>query len=184
MAQESRIRVEIGQRRPFRSCEQECVVALLRTGDVVRHSVSRLLEPLGVTLQQYNVLRILRGAAPEPLPTLDIAERMLERAPGITRLLDRLERRGLVRRVRCPEDRRRVLVSITTVGLELLGRAEGPLQRAHRDSLAMLRPAQLAALNRLLDAVRAGHEPARGLGPRAARPKRSPPPKRTERMDS
>src|SRR5215208_2200660 len=99
---------EIRQSRPFRSRQQEAVLALLRTSDVVRRFLARIVEPHGITLQQYNVLRILRGAGEEGIPTLAIGERMIEQAPGITRLLDRLESKGLVRRSRCPEDRRQV----------------------------------------------------------------------------
>ena len=97
---------EIKQSRPFPSKGEEAVVALMRTSDLVRRLVSDVVEPHGITLQQYNVLRILRGSRPDSLPTLEIAARMIEQAPGITRLLDRLERKGLIRRQRCPEDRR------------------------------------------------------------------------------
>src|SRR5262249_35367113 len=104
---------EIKQTRPFPSQRQEGAVALMRTADQLRHLLTRYLEPAGITAQQYNVLRILRGANPERLPTLEIAERMIERTPGITRLLDRLEAKQLVHRERCPSDRRQVLCGIT-----------------------------------------------------------------------
>jgi DNA-binding MarR family transcriptional regulator len=94
---------------------------------VIRADLERTLEPFGVTPQQYNVLRILRGSHPEPLPTLEIAGRMVERAPGITRLLDRLEAAGKISRARCREDRRRVLVSVTPAGLATLRSADGPV---------------------------------------------------------
>ena len=97
---------EIQQRRPFQSARQEAALGLLKTVDLLRLHLSSVLEPFGVTDQQYNVLRILRGAGKDGLPTLAIAERMIERAPGITRLIDRLEKKGLVRRVRDPHDRR------------------------------------------------------------------------------
>src|SRR5690606_1593325 len=100
---------------------QQALVAVFRTADAVRRALTQVLEPHGLTMQQYNVLRILRGARPDPLPTMDIAERMMDRTPGITRLLDRLEAKGLVRRERCQDDRRQVLCTITPVGLELLG---------------------------------------------------------------
>ncbi len=89
---------EIQQKRPFQSARQEAALGLLKTVDVLRLHISRVLEPFGVTDQQYNVLRILRGAGQDGLPTLEIAERMIERAPGITRLIDRLETKGLVSR--------------------------------------------------------------------------------------
>src|SRR5437867_4356503 len=97
----SAIERELKQTRPFPSRRQEAAVALLRTADRLRHLLTRWLEPAGITAQQYNVLRILRGALPGPLPTLEIAERMIERTPGITRLLDRLEAKRLVGRERC-----------------------------------------------------------------------------------
>lgn len=118
---------EIKQSRPFRSKAHETYVTLLRTADDSKRFVSEVLEPEGVTLQQYNVLRILRGAADDGLPTLSVAERMIERTPGVTRLIDRMEKKGWVRRQRCTEDRRRVWCLITDEGLELLARLDGPI---------------------------------------------------------
>ena len=149
------IRDEILQKKPFASAADEAVVTLLGTADRVRTALSRVVEAHGITLQQYNVLRILRGAGGEGLPTLDIASRMIEHSPGITRLLDRLEARKLVRRVRCPEDRRQVLCHATEPARRLLGGLDGPVADAGRRALAALDPARTAALVRLLDAVRA-----------------------------
>lgn len=118
---------EIKQSRPFRSSSHEAYVTLLRTADDSKRFVSEVLEPEGVTLQQYNVLRILRGAGEDGLPTLSVAERMIERTPGVTRLIDRMEKKGWVRRQRCTEDRRRVWCQITDEGLELLARLDGPI---------------------------------------------------------
>jgi DNA-binding MarR family transcriptional regulator len=154
---ESAIQREIHQSKPFRTRSQEGVVALLRTADVVRRYIGRVLEPYGVTTQQFNVLRILRGAGPQGLPTLAIGERMIEEAPGITRLLDRLEAKGLVRRERCPEDRRQVLCYATPTGLELLKRIDGAMDSADEQGLGMLSDKDKTELIRLLDAVRAGH---------------------------
>ena len=117
---------DIKQSRPFRSESHEAYVTLLRTADDAKRFVGRVLEPEGVTLQQYNVLRILRGAGSDGLPTLSVAERMIERTPGVTRLIDRMERKGWVCRERCTQDRRRVWCRITDEGLELLGRLDGP----------------------------------------------------------
>ena len=137
------------------------VMDLLRTVDAVRRFLTRVVEPQGVTLQQFNVLRILRGAEratpPIGLPTLEIAERMVERAPGITRLLDRLETKGLVARKRCPEDRRQVLCRITPAGLTLLARLDGPMARADGDCLGMLSAAERRTLSAILEAIRDGH---------------------------
>jgi len=149
------MRDEIRQTKPFASAADEAVVTLLGTADRVRTALSRVVEAHGITLQQYNVLRILRGAGPEGLPTLDIAARMIEHSPGITRLLDRLEARKLVRRVRCPEDRRQVLCHASEAARRLLAGLDGPVADAGRRTLAPLDPSRTAELVRLLDAVRA-----------------------------
>ena len=135
-------------------------MALLRTADVVRRYIGRVLEPYGITPQQFNVLRILRGAQAEGTdgtPTLTIAERMIEEAPGITRLLDRLEAKGMVRRQRCPEDRRQVLCHATPEALDLLGRIDGAMNEADESALGTLSEKDKIQLIRLLDAVRASH---------------------------
>jgi len=154
---QSAIQREIRQTRPFRSLGQEGFVALLRTADVMRRFMARVLEPFGITTQQFNVLRILRGAGSEGVPTLTIAERMIEEAPGITRLIDRLEAKGLVRRERCPGDRRQVLCFATPAGLELLGQVDGAVNAADDDALGMLSDPDKSELIRLLDLIRAGH---------------------------
>jgi DNA-binding MarR family transcriptional regulator len=147
---------ELRQGRPFPSPAQAAVVSLLRTVDVVRRRVAAVVEPHGITSQQYNVLRILRGAGAAGLPTLAIAERMIEQAPGITRLLDRLEAKSLVRRERCPGDRRQVLCRITPAGNALLTALDATLDRVDRRVVAGLDDEELGALLRLLDKVRAG----------------------------
>ncbi len=149
----SKIGEEIGQRRPFRSPEHECLVGLLRTTDVLRRSLSRAVEPYGVTLQQYNVLRILRGA-PEGLSCGDIGSRLITHDPDITRLLDRLEKRGLISRCRESKDRRMVLTRITPEGLKRLARLDEPVQEAHRGLLGHLGRDRLRALRALLRASR------------------------------
>ena len=150
----SSIQREIQQRRPL-SPAQEAVVSLLRTVDVVRRLVAATIEPSGVTPQQYNVLRILRGAGDEGLPTLEIALRMIEQTPGITRLLDRLEAKGLVRRERCPTDRRQVLCWITTAGRELLAGLDSAVEAADAAIIANLTDGERRTLLRLLDKLRA-----------------------------
>lgn len=157
MEEMSQLQREIRQGKPFRSRGQEVVVALLRTADLVRRAVSQAVETHDITLQQYNVLRILRGAGQQGLPTLEIAERMIEHAPGVTRLLDRLEAKGLVRRERCREDRRQVLCWLTPAGLELVERLDEPVDKADVEAVAQLTPEDQEKLLRLLDAVRAGN---------------------------
>jgi len=146
---------EIKQRRPFGSRAQEATIALLRTADVVRRRLAHTVDPHGITLQQYNVLRILKGAAPDPLPTLEIAERMIEAQPGITRLLDRLDAKGLVRRERCADDRRQVHCWISEEGLDLLADLDPVVDEADRAAVGALSPAQVEQLVRLLEVVRA-----------------------------
>ena len=153
-ATSSAIRRELKQGKPFRSPDEEVTVSLLRTADVVRGELERALGKSGLTLQQYNVLRILRGSHPESLPTLEIAERMIERAPGITRLLDRLEAAGQVARERCREDRRRVLCSITPNGLAALEKADAPILATEDERAKRLSRADLVKLQALLDRLR------------------------------
>ena len=155
----SALQREIRQRKPFRTPAQEAVVGLLRTTDRVRRTLAGVVEPRGVTLQQYNVLRILRGARPRGLPTLEIAARMVEHAPGITRLLDRLQAKALVRRQRRSQDRRQVMCRITPAGLRLLAGLDAGLQRADQSTLGMLSRRDLRRLIALLDRIRAA--PAR-----------------------
>ena len=121
------LREEIRQSKPFHSKSQEAYLALVRTADDSKRYIGQVLEQQGVTLQQYNVLRILRGAGDEGLPTLAVAERMIERTPGVTRLIDRMERKGWVTRERCTQDRRRVWCMITASGLDLLDRLDVPV---------------------------------------------------------
>lgn len=156
MEEMSPLQREIRQGKPFRSRGQEVVVALIRTADLVRRTVGRVLEPYDITLQQYNVLRILRGAGEQGLPTLEIGLRLVEHAPGVTRLLDRLETKGMVRRQRCPEDRRQVLCWLTPTGAELVEKLDEPVDSADAEAVAMLGPEDQERLLRLLDAVRAG----------------------------
>jgi DNA-binding MarR family transcriptional regulator len=153
----SPLQSEIRQNRPFASLEQEGVLGLLRTADLVRRRLAGVVEPRGLTLQQYNVLRILRGSRGEGLPTLDIASRMIEQTPGITRLLDRLEAKRLVRRQRCPHDRRRVLRFITKEGLGQLRALDPVVTSLDKNALGGLKRADTAKLVNILDAVRAGH---------------------------
>jgi DNA-binding MarR family transcriptional regulator len=163
----SALQREIRQGRPFPSPQAEAVVGLMRTADVVKRGLARVVEPAGITLQQYNVLRILRGAGPDGLPTLDIAQRMIEQAPGITRLMDRLEAKDLVRRRRCPSDRRQVLCWITAAGERLLIALDGPMAAAGRDALRGVERRELDLLLRSLEAIRAAHDEA---GARPGRP--------------
>ena len=151
----SALQKEIQQRRPFQSVAHEAVLALMRTTDLVRREMAAHVAPHGITLQQFNVLRILRGAGSEGVPTLEVSERMIEQAPGVTRLLDRLEAKGFVRRQRCAQDRRQVLCWLTPTGLELVERLDEPVDSADAEAVAMLSPEEQDRLLRMLDAIRA-----------------------------
>jgi DNA-binding MarR family transcriptional regulator len=126
------------------------VISVLRTADRMRRQGEALLAPHDVTLQQFNVLRILRGARPDGLCTLAIAQRMIEQTPGITRLIDRLEKKGLVRRVRSEEDRRQVWCRITPAGERLLARLDDPVEAFDRAAVRALTPAEQEQLTALL----------------------------------
>jgi len=141
----------------FRSREQEATLGLLRTADAVKRSLAQVIEPHGITPQQYNVLRILRGAGSDGIPTLTIGERMIEQTPGVTRLVDRLERKGLVARTPCPKDRRRVFCRITAKGLDLLKELDDPVNRWDSQAVSVLPPTELDLLVDLLDRVRASN---------------------------
>lgn len=148
------LREEIRQTKPFASPAQEAILGLYRTTDLLHRTFAQLVEPRGISLQQYNVLRILRGAGKQGTPTLGIADRMIEKTPGITRLLDKLEAKHLVRRERCPEDRRQVLCWITPAGLQLLAELDKPLARAGEQSMQPLPSSDLRSLISLLERIR------------------------------
>jgi DNA-binding MarR family transcriptional regulator len=152
----SHVQRAIKQNHPFPSPAQEGLVGLLVVADRVQRAAAPLLEPHGITPQQYNVLRILRGAGDRGLPTLEIAERMIQQAPGITRLLDRLEVKRLVNRERRREDRRRVWCRITPAGLALLAALDQPVDRWDREALGMLSRKQVDQLVQLVNAILAG----------------------------
>ncbi|CAN5839141.1 MarR family transcriptional regulator [soil metagenome] len=158
----SKLRDELKQTRPFSSSAHEAVVSILRTAALVQRRVAQVVEGSGITIQQYNVLRILRGAAPVGLPTLAIRDRMIEEAAGITRLLDKLEQAGHVVRERSTPDRRQVLCKITPAGLRLLTQLDEPVDIANDQALAMLDDSEKRDLVELLGAVRAGFSQVRG----------------------
>jgi DNA-binding MarR family transcriptional regulator len=146
---------ELKKRQPFDSVEQEAILNLMRTTDLVQIRFDRLFREHALTPSQYNVLRILRGAG-KPLPILEIAERTITVVPGITGLIDRLEKVELVRRERSTEDRRVIYVCITEKATELLARIDEPLQALHRDLAAPLTKDEFGELNRLLEKLRQG----------------------------
>src|SRR4029077_6851632 len=154
----SSLQTEIRQNKPFQSPAQEAILALFRTSELLERRLAQLVEPRGISLQQYNVLRILRGAGQQGTPTLDIADRMIQKTPGITRLLDKLTAKRLVRRERCSEDRRQVLCWITDAGLRLLADLEQPLTKSGTRAMDPLTAAEQRHLIAMLGRVRGGFD--------------------------
>jgi DNA-binding MarR family transcriptional regulator len=143
--------------RSFDSLEQEVFLNLWRTYDCLRALEDDLFGQYDLTAQQYNALRLLKAERPASLPTLVLASKLVSRAPDITRLLDRLESRGLVRRHRPDENRRKVLVAITDSGLALLRQLAGPVRECAQRQLGHLTAEQKQQLNALLRAARRPH---------------------------
>jgi DNA-binding MarR family transcriptional regulator len=148
-----RLQHELKKKRPFESPEQEAALNVLRTSDRLQIRFSRLLREYGLYPSQYNVLRILRGEG-KPLPILEIASRTITVVPGITGVIDRLERDGFVNRVRCEEDRRVIYVALTEKATQTLAALDEPLAALHKKLLGHLSRDELKELIRLLDKVR------------------------------
>jgi len=146
---------ELRRAEPLRSKGHEALLALFRTADMAKHRFTDLFDREGVTFQQYNVLRILRDAGAQGLPTLEIGERMIERTPGVTRIVDRLVAKGWVGRERCTEDRRKVWCRITDRGRNLLARLDDPVAEADDDIFRGLDPVEMEQLIHSLDLLRA-----------------------------
>ncbi|WP_425396337.1 MarR family winged helix-turn-helix transcriptional regulator [Aeoliella sp.] len=149
----SKLQHEIKKRTPFRSAEQEAYLNLMRTSDLLHNRMGRFFREYGLTASQYNVLRILRGEG-QPMPSLEIAERMIQVVPAITGLIDRLEKLGLVERRRCEQDRRVVYVEITSPAKKLLARIDKPLEKMHKQLLGHLSRSDLKQLSSLLEKAR------------------------------
>jgi DNA-binding MarR family transcriptional regulator len=144
----------------FDSPEQEAYLGLWRTYDRLRALEDELFARHGLTAQQYNALRLLSARHPAPVATLALAGRLISRAPDITRLLDKLDERGLIARDRPAGNRRVVEVVITTIGLGLLRKLDAEVRACHERQLGHLRRADLRRLVELLREVRRPHEPA------------------------
>ena len=160
---------ELGRKKKFRSPHEAAVLAILRTAAILRRSLAVRFESAGLTMTQYNVLRILRGA-PDGLPTLQIRRRMLEEAAGITRLIDKLAAGGLIERDRPGEDRRQVLCRITKKGLELLKQSDDSVADAHARLVNHLDSSDAAELiGLLLQAIRSVRSNSMILSPKKGR---------------
>lgn len=149
-----KLKREIKQTRPFASLHEEVVLSMLRTADAIAVPMTDVLREAGLSLSQYNILRILRGAGADGLPCGEISERMVRRDPDLTRLLDRLEARGLVTRSRGTADRRVVLASVSAEGLRLLESLDETIEATVRQTLAHMPKARLNALCELLEEAR------------------------------
>jgi DNA-binding MarR family transcriptional regulator len=150
----SKLQAEIKKRRPFELPEQEAFLNLLRTHSLLTADFDRLFKQYGLSAPKYNVLRILRGAGGDGLPSLEIAERMITRVPDVTRIVDRLLASGHVKRRRTRDDLRVVRVSITPKGLDVLAKLDQPITQLHRKQMKHLSRAELAKLSRLLEKAR------------------------------
>src|SRR5437588_4118536 len=134
------------EKRPRQPQARTAYGTLLSTADKVRTFFETVCAPFDITGQQYNVLRILRGAEPDGLPTLTIAERVIEKTPGITRMIDRLESKGLVSREIRPHDRRCVYCRITKNGLNLLRSLDEPVEEFNKQAFRGLSRKELEQL--------------------------------------
>ncbi len=149
----SRLQAELKKRRPFKRPEEEAFLNVLKTAETLTGGLFELLKPLGLSPTQYNVLRILRGAG-SALPCRDVGERMVTREADLTRLLDRMESRGVIERERSAKDRRVVLTSITPAGLKLLATLDSSVDALNGRLLGHLTPVQLRQLSMLLEQAR------------------------------
>lgn len=148
------MRKELKKKGPFESLQQEATLNILRTSDQFENRLGRLFREYGLTSSQYNVLRILRGEG-KPLPSLEIADRMIQVVPAITGLIDRLENQQLVKRRRCEDDRRVVYVEITSKAMAILNKLDKPLSELHKELMGHLSKSELTELVRLLEKSRA-----------------------------
>jgi DNA-binding MarR family transcriptional regulator len=147
---------EIEQSRPFGNREEDIYLSLLRTAEWLSRGVAETISRADLTPTQYNALRILRGAGTEGASCSEVSDRMVTKDSDITRLLDRLEARGLISREREAKDRRRIVTRITDEGRRVLAELDAPVAETHRSQLGHLGETQIASLGKLLKAARNG----------------------------
>ena len=156
------LRRELKKKEGFDSLEQEVYLNLARTHAVLTGPLSKLFKAHGLSEATYNILRVLRGVRRQPergrdaLPSGEVGDRLVARVPDVTRLIDRLVSAGLVERIRGDEDRRVVLLRITTEGLAVLRKLDKPVLDLHADTLGHLSRAELKQLSGLLEKARNG----------------------------
>lgn len=145
---------ELKKRDAFESVSQEAALSILRTSDLIENRLNRLLRQHQLTNAQYNVLRILRGEG-GPLPCLEIAERMIQVAPAITRVVDQLVANGLLKKSQSQQDKRVFLVQLTAAAKRVLNQIDEPISQLHDELLAGVTPADQKTLIRILNSLRA-----------------------------
>jgi DNA-binding MarR family transcriptional regulator len=151
-----RLQEEIRQSKPFPTLEEEVYLELQRTAQVAARWIALALKPWGLSESQFNVLRILRGAGADGLPSARVGERMVRHDPDLTRLLDRLETAGLIEKVRDTQDRRVVTARITRAGLRVVERASEAVRASAVAALRPMGPRKLQTLADLLESARGG----------------------------
>lgn len=142
----SGLAAELKQNKAFECMEAEAVLSIARTASALEHQMAQALKPHGLTLSQYNVLRILRGAGPDGLCRNEVGARLVTQVPDVTRLLDRMEEGGLISRQRGSDDRRYVTTRISRKGLELVGKLDKPVHDLHVAQLGHMSRRSLRAL--------------------------------------
>ena len=148
------LRDDLRQTKPFTSLQQEAMLNVVRTAATMADAINEMLKPYGISMTQFNVLRILRGAEPAGLCRNELRDRMLTKMPDVTRLLDRMEEAGLVARSRDNEDRRQVSTKITPAGRQLVDSLGAPASQLHQRRLGHMTAEQLSSLIELLTLAR------------------------------
>ena len=148
------LRDELKMAKPFKSVEEEAILSIARTAALIEHAGAEAFRPFNLTTTQYNVLRILRGAGQEGLCRNEVGERLVTKVPDVTRLLDRMEKAGLIVRERGGEDRRFVATRITDKGLKLLEKIDRELPALHGRQLGHISQKRLRELISILEEVR------------------------------
>lgn len=147
------LRNQLKKQGPFASVQQEAMLSILRTSDLLENRLARLLREYGLTPSQYNAMRIMRGEG-KPMPCLEVAGRMIQVAPAITRVVDQLVSQGLVEKIQSSADRRVFLVALTPPGKGLLRKLDQPVQRLHQSLLGAVPKVELERLVQILERAR------------------------------
>ena len=149
----STLQNDLKKRGPFDSVEQEAALSIMRTSDLLENRLARLLREHGLTGSQYNVLRILRGEG-KPMPCLDVAERMIQVAPAITRVVNQLLELDLIVKTQCPKDRRVFHIELNAAAKRLLKKLDGPILELHSSLLSAVPKKDLRSLIKILENAR------------------------------